>query len=68
LVTDHLIQKGPAFEQPLNMTIDKAAGHVVVRYKNDHGEEKTEDKHIAARARPPGDLLFSGRTAEPAAG
>jgi hypothetical protein len=46
LVSDHLIQKGPAFEQPLDMTIDRAAGHVVVRYKNDHGEEKVEDEHM----------------------
>src|SRR5258708_29972479 len=42
LVTDHLVEKGPAFEQPLDMTIDTAAGHVLVRYKNDHGQEKVE--------------------------
>jgi hypothetical protein len=46
LISDHLVQKGPAFGQPLDMTIDKAAGHVVVRYKNDHGEEKVEDEHM----------------------
>jgi hypothetical protein len=46
LVSDHLVQKGPAFEQPLDMTIDRPTGHVVVRYKNDHGEEKVEDEHL----------------------
>jgi hypothetical protein len=46
LVSDHLVQTGPAFEQPLDLTIDRAAGHVVVRYKNDHGEEKVEDEHM----------------------
>jgi hypothetical protein len=42
LLSDHLVQKGPAFKQPLEMTIDRAGGQVTVRYKNDHGEEKSE--------------------------
>jgi hypothetical protein len=46
LLTYHMIQRGPAFEQPLEMTIDTAAGRVVVRYKNDHGEEKVEDEQM----------------------
>src|SRR4051794_16746913 len=35
LISDHLVQKGPAFEHPLDMTIDQPGGHVVVHYKND---------------------------------
>src|SRR6478672_6499246 len=27
LISDHLVQKGPAFEQPIDMTIDRPAGH-----------------------------------------
>jgi hypothetical protein len=46
LISDHLVQKGPAFERPLEMTIDRPTGHVTVRYKNDHGEEKVEDEHM----------------------
>lgn len=46
LLSYHLVQKGPAFEQPLDMTIDGPTGHVTVRYKNDHGEEKIEDEHM----------------------
>ena len=46
LISDHLVQKGPAFEQPLEMTIDRANGHVVVRYTNDHGEAKVEDEQM----------------------
>ena len=42
LLSDHLVQKGPAFEQPLDMTIDTPTGHVTVRYKNDRGEEKSK--------------------------
>lgn len=46
LLSYHLVQKGPTFEQPLDMTIDAPTGHVTVRYKNDHGEEKVEDEHM----------------------
>ena len=46
LLSDHLVQKGPAFAQPLDMTIDTPTGHVTVRYQNDHGEEKVEDEHL----------------------
>ena len=46
LLRYNLIQKGPAFEQPLDMTIDGPTGHVTVRYKNEHGEEKVEDELI----------------------
>jgi len=46
LLTYHLIQRGPAFAQPLEMRIDTATGRVVVRYKNDHGEEKVEDEQM----------------------
>jgi hypothetical protein len=45
LLSDHLVQKGPAFKQPLEMTIDVLTGHVTVRY-NDHGKEKVADDHL----------------------
>lgn len=41
LVTDHLVQKGPSFERPLDMTIDRQTGQVTVKY-TDKGEQKTE--------------------------
>ena len=46
LVSDHLVQKGPAFKEPLDMTIDRASGRVAVRYTNDRGEEKIEDEQM----------------------
>ena len=46
LVSDRLIQKGPAFERPLDMMIDAATGQVTVRYNDDHGQEKTEAEHM----------------------
>jgi hypothetical protein len=45
LVSSHLIQKGPTFPKPLDMSIQAATGQVVVRYSDD-GEEKTETEHL----------------------
>lgn len=46
LLSYHLVQKGPAFNHPLDMRIDASTGHVTVRYTNDHGEEKVEDEKM----------------------
>jgi hypothetical protein len=46
LESDHLVQKGPTFEQPLDMTIDRASGRVVVKYTNDKGEQQVEDERM----------------------
>jgi hypothetical protein len=46
LISYHLVQKGPAFERPLDMTIDCPTGHVTVRYQNDRGEEKVDDEDL----------------------
>jgi hypothetical protein len=45
LITDRLIQRGAAFPHPLEMSIDRAAGRVVVRYLDD-GKEKVEDERM----------------------
>jgi hypothetical protein len=42
LLSDHLVQKGKAFERPMDMTIDRQAGQVTVRYTDEHGEQKSE--------------------------
>jgi hypothetical protein len=52
LVSDHVVQKGPTFPQPLDMTIDAASGQVTVRYVNEHGEAQVETE----RMRLPPDL------------
>ena len=46
LLTDHLVQKGPSFPQPLDMTIDALKGQATVKYTNDHGEAKVESAHL----------------------
>jgi hypothetical protein len=68
LVSDHLIQKGPAFPQPIDMTIDAGKGQVTVRYTDDRGEPQTASK---AMALPPdlanGLVLTALKNADPAA-
>lgn len=45
LLTDHLIQKGPSFPHPLDMSIDCMRQQVTVRYMDD-GKEKVADEHM----------------------
>jgi hypothetical protein len=46
LVSNHLVQKGPAFKRPLEMWIDSAGGMVTVRYSNEKGEERIETRQM----------------------
>jgi len=46
LVSDRVVQKGPTFEQPLDMSIDAASGQVTVRYKDDKGADKVESERL----------------------
>lgn len=45
LISDHLVQKGPTFPQPIDMVVS-ANGQVTVRYVDDKGNEKTESEHL----------------------
>jgi hypothetical protein len=40
LVSDHLVQRGPSFPEPIDVRIDAASGNVKIRYL-DKGEEKS---------------------------
>jgi hypothetical protein len=42
LVSDHLVQKGPVFPRPLDLSINGRTGDVTVKYTDDHGQPKTE--------------------------
>jgi hypothetical protein len=46
LVTDHVIQKGPSFPHPIDMSIDQQRQQVTVRYMDDDGKEKIADEHM----------------------
>lgn len=66
LISDHLVQKGPAFPQPIDMTINMAKAEVTVRYE-DHGEAKVATEHMDL---PPdlanGVILTALKNAKPA--
>lgn len=46
VLTDRLIQKGPAFKTPLEATMDRSRGLVTVKYTNDKGEQKVEEEKL----------------------
>jgi hypothetical protein len=40
LLSDHLVQRGPSFKQPMEASVEPSSGQVTVRYKEKDGEEK----------------------------
>lgn len=46
LVSSHLVQKGPTFPQPLDMSINAVSGQVAVRYTDEHGQQKVETDRL----------------------
>src|SRR5437762_2853236 len=46
LLSDHLIQKGPAFKRPMEIAIDAAKNEIAVRYTDDDGQEKNITQHL----------------------
>ena len=46
LLSDHLVQKGPAFQHPMEVLIDGSTGQVTVHSTDDDGKEKVETEHL----------------------
>lgn len=46
LMSDHLVQKGPTFPQPLDLSVDAASGQAMVRYTDEHGKSKQESERF----------------------
>jgi hypothetical protein len=46
LVSDHQVQKGPAFKQPMDVLVDGLTGQVTVHYTDDSGKEKTVTERL----------------------
>jgi len=46
LISDRVVQKGPAFPQPLEMSVDGATGEVKVSYKDEQGQPQTETERF----------------------
>jgi hypothetical protein len=47
LLADHLVQKGPAFKLPMDVSINGSTGLVTVRYKDDKGKDKIETARLS---------------------
>lgn len=50
LLSDRLVQKGPTFPHPIDVTIDGVSGQVKVRYTDDDGKEKLANERLALPA------------------
>jgi hypothetical protein len=46
LVSYRLVQKGPSFKNPSDLSISCATGQVTVRYTDNDGKEKVDSKHM----------------------
>ncbi len=50
LISYHMVQKGPAFKNPSDLSVTCATGQVTVRYTDDDGKEKVANEHMALPA------------------
>ena len=46
VLSDHLVQKGPAFKRPLDLSINGSTGLATVNYTDAEGKDKTESAHL----------------------
>jgi hypothetical protein len=46
VVSDHMVQKGPIFKHPMDVSIDVKSGQVTVIHTDDKGQQKTETEHM----------------------
>ncbi len=46
LITDHHIQKGPSFPQPMDLSIDVPSGQITIRSTGKDGKEVVKSEHL----------------------
>ena len=46
LITNHHIQKGPSFPQPMDLSIDVPTGQITVRSTGKDGKEEVKSEHL----------------------
>jgi len=59
LVSDHLVQKGPSFKHPVDLSVNGLSGQVTVRYTDDAGKEKVVIHHLQLPPDVSNGFLFS---------
>jgi hypothetical protein len=46
LLSDHVVQKGPTFPHPMDVSLDASTGRIAIRYTDDDGKEKSIDDRL----------------------
>lgn len=46
LISDHLVETGPAFRHPIDVLVDGSSGKVTIRYTEDDGKEKVTNERM----------------------
>jgi hypothetical protein len=46
LISDHHIQKGPSFSQPVDLSLETSTGQVTVRFTDNEGKERVTTDHF----------------------
>ena len=59
LLSDHVVQRGPSFDRPLDASIDASAGNVTVRYKDGNGQERVINQRMDLPPDVANGLLFT---------
>src|ERR1700736_2921021 len=59
LLTDHTVQKGPAFKRPMETSIDAITGQVTVRYTDDDGKAKVLTERLELPLDVANGMLFT---------
>jgi hypothetical protein len=59
LLSDHLVEKGPAFKRATEMSIDASTGEVTVRYTDENAKEKVEVERLALPGNLANGLIFT---------
>jgi hypothetical protein len=59
LVSDHVVEKGPSFKQPMETSIDASKGQVTVRYTDGDGKEKVLNQKLELPPDVANGLIFT---------
>lgn len=59
LISDHLIEQGPAFKNPTETLVDASTGDVTVRYAGKDGKEKADTDHMELPGNLANGLIFT---------
>lgn len=59
LLTDHVVERGPSFSQPIDTSLDASTGQITVRYKNSNGKEEVLNERLELPADVANGLLIT---------